>query len=77
MRSVDDEIQHYAIFAQAPLENVFDNFWYACYHYKIRRIIMLCALEDPYRGVRQAISRGRLRSIGLRSIKQSNTRISS
>jgi protein tyrosine phosphatase len=51
MRSVEDAIQHYAIFAQAPLENAFDHFWYACYHYKVKRIIMLCAFEDPYRGV--------------------------
>lgn len=64
MRSVEDEKQHYAIFAQAPLENVFDHFWYACYHYKLKRIIMLCAFEDPYRGVTHQLSRNKPKSIG-------------
>jgi protein tyrosine phosphatase len=69
MRSVEDAIQHYAIFAQAPLENAFDHFWYACYHYKVKRIIMLCAFEDPYRGVTLTISRNRPKSIGRKLIK--------
>ena len=50
MRSVlDGEV--YAIFAQAPIENVLGHFWAACYHHQIRKIVMLCAFEDPNRGV--------------------------
>ncbi len=42
MRSViDNEI--YAVFAQAPVKKVIEHFWYACYHYNIKKIIMLCA----------------------------------
>lgn len=43
MRSALDQ-QVYAIFAQAPVRKVVDHFWYACYHYDIKRIVMLCAL---------------------------------
>jgi protein tyrosine phosphatase len=50
MKSVlDNEV--YAIFAQAPVAKVVEHFWYACYHYNIKRIIMLCAFLDPRRGV--------------------------
>ena len=42
MKSVlDNEV--YAVFAQAPVKKVVDHFWYACYHYDIKKIIMLCA----------------------------------
>lgn len=50
MSSVLDN-KHYAAFAQAPVKKVVDHFWYACYHYNIKKIVMLCALEDPLRGV--------------------------
>ena len=50
MRSVIDN-QIYAVFAQAPVKKVIEHFWYACYHYNIKKIVMLCGLEDPMRGV--------------------------
>lgn len=42
MRSVLDN-QTYAIFAQAPVKKVVEHFWYALYHYNIKKIVMLCA----------------------------------
>ena len=50
MPSVLDN-ETYAAFSQAPVKRVVDHFWYACYHYNIKQIVMLCALEDPLRGV--------------------------
>lgn len=53
MRSVVDN-QLYAIFAQAPTPKGVEHFWYAVYHFNIKRIIMLCSFEDPRRGVTPA-----------------------
>ena len=50
MRSVIDN-EPYAVYAQAPVKKVIDHFWYACYHYNIKKIVMLCSLEDPNKGV--------------------------
>jgi len=43
MRSVIDN-EPYAVFAQAPVKKVIEHFWYACYHYNIKKIVMLCSL---------------------------------
>jgi len=50
MRSVLDG-SVWSIFAQAPLKKAQEHFWQACFHHKVRKIIMLCAFEDPKRGV--------------------------
>lgn len=63
MRSVIDR-EVFAVFAQAPVKKVIDHFWYACYHYDIRKIIMLCAFQDPNRGVLRLTSRLKQRNTG-------------
>lgn len=63
----------YAIFAQAPVENVVEHFWAACYHHKVRRIIMLCSFEDPNRGVPPSPRSNRPRSTGQNSGKALTT----
>lgn len=70
MKSVIDG-QIYAVFAQAPLLKVVEHFWYACYHYNIPKIVMLCALEDPLRGVHQIPSRFKPKDTGPLSTKRS------
>ena len=63
MKSViDNEV--YAAFAQAPVLKVIEHFWYACYHYNIPKIVMLCALEDPHRGVSHSSFRFRPNATG-------------
>lgn len=42
MRSVLDN-QIYGIFAQAPTPKGLEHFWYAVYHFNVKRITMLCA----------------------------------
>jgi protein tyrosine phosphatase len=69
MRSVLDN-NVYAIFAQAPIENVLSHFWCACYTLKIRKIIMLCAFEDPNRGVFPGILSLKLKNTGQNSASQ-------
>lgn len=69
MRSVLDN-KMYAIFAQAPVKKVVDHFWLACYHYSVKKIIMLCSFEDPYRGVAIQLFRNRLKNIGPRLDKR-------
>jgi protein tyrosine phosphatase len=63
MKSVLDQ-EVYAVFAQAPVLKVIEHFWYACYHYNIPKIVMLCALEDPHRGVPPIRDRPRQKDIG-------------
>lgn len=43
MRSVLDH-QMFAIFAQAPLEQTFEHFWFSIYNFDIKKIFMLCGL---------------------------------
>lgn len=74
MKSVLDS-QVYAVFAQAPLEKVYDHFWYACYRLKIKKIVMLCSFEDPHRGVLGCVVSGRRRSTGRSWASPSDTRI--
>lgn len=72
MRSViDNEV--YAVFAQAPVKKVIEHFWYACYHYNIKKIVMLCALEDPIRGVYFHQYRFKPKDTGLSLTKKSNS----
>lgn len=73
MRSVLDG-QVFAIFAQAPIENVISHFWAASYHHKIRKIIMLCAFEDPNRGVTLFQCSNKLKSTGQKSERASPIR---
>ena len=70
MKSViDNEV--YAAFAQAPVLKVIEHFWYACYHYNIPKIVMLCALEDPHRGVIDFSPRYKQKNTGLPCMKKS------
>jgi protein tyrosine phosphatase len=71
MRSVIDN-EPYAVFAQAPVKKAIEHFWYACYHYNIKKIVMLCALEDPKRGVEIHLRRSKPRDTGPNLQKRSN-----
>lgn len=71
MRSALDN-QTYAIFAQAPTPKGVEHFWYAVYHFNIKRIIMLCAFEDPRRGVDLLLLRYKPKSTGQKQTSKSN-----
>ena len=71
MRSVIDN-EPYAVFAQAPVKKVIEHFWYACYHHNIKKIVMLCSLEDPQRGVNIHEFRSKPKDTGPNPHKKSN-----
>jgi len=43
MKSVTDN-RIFAIFGQAPLKACMKDFWYGCYHFNVKKIVMLCTL---------------------------------
>jgi len=75
MKSITDN-NIYAIFAQAPLRATISHFWCALYHFGVKSIFMLCALEDKIRGVILIVSRYKLKNIGRQKINNSNWIIS-
>jgi hypothetical protein len=77
MRSVLDG-SIYAHFAQAPVKKAVEHFWMSCYYHQIRKIVMLCAFEDPRRGVWHIPFRHKQKSTGRKSEKAyPSTKISS